>query len=87
MSFHEKHNEEAAEQGQCFCEDCMTCSHGKLIVEDCEECEAEWKTKTEECEADGGHDFTDDGWAGLDSGCIDLRCETCGFGPGRVWLY
>lgn len=34
-----------------------------------------------------GHDLHDDGFAGPDSGCIDINCHRCGAGEGRRWLY
>lgn len=34
-----------------------------------------------------GHDFADDGFGGPECGCIDIRCQRCGFGYGRHWLY
>lgn len=34
-----------------------------------------------------GHDIVDEGYAGPDSGCIDLVCKRCGWGPGKVTLY
>lgn len=34
-----------------------------------------------------GHDLHDDGWAGPDSGCIDVNCHRCGWSTGKKWLY
>ena len=32
------------------------------------------------------HDFEDHGYAGPESGCIDVECKRCGYGF-REWLY
>lgn len=34
-----------------------------------------------------GHKYVDEGYAGPESGCIDLVCTRCGWSPGRVYLY
>jgi hypothetical protein len=34
-----------------------------------------------------GHDWTDEGWASPDSGCISMCCRRCGRGEPTVWLY
>lgn len=33
------------------------------------------------------HDWEDEGYASPDSGCIDMVCQRCGYGPGREYLY
>lgn len=33
-----------------------------------------------------GHDLIDEGYAGPDSGCIDMVCKRCGW-SSRTWLY
>lgn len=34
-----------------------------------------------------GHDLVDEGYAGPESGCIDMTCRKCGFSYGRKYLY
>jgi hypothetical protein len=34
-----------------------------------------------------GHNFVDRGYAGPDSGCIDMVCQRCGYDAGTTWLY
>lgn len=34
-----------------------------------------------------GHDMHDDGYAGPDSGCVDVNCHRCGYSAGRHYLY
>ena len=34
-----------------------------------------------------GHDWEDLGYATPESGCIDMVCKRCGYGPGAHWLY
>ena len=34
-----------------------------------------------------GHKLTDCGYAGPESGCIDICCVRCGFSYERHWLY
>jgi hypothetical protein len=34
-----------------------------------------------------GHDVVDYGYAGPDSGCIDMQCKRCGVSLGHQWLY
>ena len=34
-----------------------------------------------------GHKLRDYGFAGSDSGCVDIGCERCGFSYERHWLY
>jgi len=34
-----------------------------------------------------GHKLADHGYAGPESGCIDISCDRCGFGYSRTYLY
>jgi hypothetical protein len=34
-----------------------------------------------------GHDLIDEGFGNPESGCIDISCQRCGWGPGVQWLY